>query len=140
MAPARSAPCLVLVREGGFFIAGGISPSSASEAQGQNEPRMSNLSKADIAQALKHPLRRRLLPAFIANRPLSPKEASRLLKAPLSDVSYHVKVLVEYEFLVLRARAQVKGAVKSYYLPNDEVLNSSIVKEFFARNPSIGNE
>ncbi len=101
---------------------------------------MSNLTKAEVAQALKHPLRQRLLRAFIANRPLSPQEASHLLDAPLSDVSYHVRVLVEYSLLVLRARAEGKAAVKSYYLPNDEVLNSTIVKEFFAQNPSMGLE
>jgi predicted transcriptional regulator len=99
---------------------------------------MPNLTKTEVAQALKHPLRQRLLPAFVANRPLSPKEASNLLNEPLSDVSYHVKVLADYGFLVLRARAQVRGALKSYYLPNDETLNSTVVEEFFARNPPIG--
>ncbi len=99
---------------------------------------MPNLTKSEVAQALKHPLRQRLLPAFIANRPLSPKEASDLLNEPLSNVSYHVKVLAEYGFLVLRARAQVRGALKNYYLPNDDTLNSTAVEEFLAGNSSIG--
>jgi hypothetical protein len=53
-------------------------------------------------------------------------------------VSYHVRVLVKYNFLVLRAQQQVKGALKNFYIPNDCVLNSSVVKEFFAENPLDG--
>jgi predicted transcriptional regulator len=113
-------------------------PGAAGDHGGPSEYHMSNLTKAEVAQALKHPLRQKLLPVFIANRPLSPKEAAHLLEEPLSDVSYHVKVLVDYGFLVLRAQAQIRGALKSYYLPNDETLNSTFVKEFFARNPLMG--
>ena len=83
-------------------------------------------------------MRRKLLSAFIAHRPLSPKEASDLLDVPLDNVSYHVRVLCKYKFLVLRATAQVRGAQKSYYLPNDEVVNSSVGQEFIVENPSMG--
>jgi hypothetical protein len=96
---------------------------------------MSALTKVEVAQALKHPLRLQLLPIFIANRPLSPKDASRIIEAPLADVSYHVRVLVKFRFLVLNDKEQVRGAVKRYYLPNDEVVNSQIVKQFLAENP-----
>ena len=96
------------------------------------------MTKAEVAQALKHQLRRKLLAAFIAHRPLSPKEASDLLNVPLDDVSYHVRVLVSYKFLILRASEQVRGARKNYYLPNDDVVNSSVVREFIAENPSLG--
>lgn len=92
---------------------------------------MSNLTRAEVAQVLKHPLRRRLLSVFIANRPLSPKEAADLLEVSIGDVSYHVRVLAQYKFLVLRAKGQVRGTQKNYYLPNDEVLSSTVVKEFF---------
>lgn len=98
---------------------------------------MAHLTKEEIKQALKHPLRRRLMPAFIANRFLSPKEAADLIEASVTDVAYHVRVLVKYKFLVLRAKGQKRGAQKSYYLPNDELLNSSVLKEFFAENPSM---
>jgi hypothetical protein len=96
---------------------------------------MSDLTKVEVARALKHPLRLRLLPVFIANRPLSPAEASRLIDAPLSDVSYHVRVLVKFKFLILQDKEQVRGAVKSYYLPSEAVLNSSIVEQFLTESP-----
>lgn len=99
---------------------------------------MSDMTEAQVAQAFKHPLRRRLLSTFLKHGLLSPKEAADLLKAPLDDVSYHVRVLVQYKFLTLRAKAEIRGASKNYYLPSDEVLNSTMVKEFFAQNPSTG--
>lgn len=80
-------------------------------------------------------MRLRLLPVFIANRPLSPIEASRIVNAPLSDVSYHVRILVKFRFLVFDRQEQRRGALKKYYLPTDEALNSSIVKQFLAENP-----
>jgi len=98
------------------------------------------LTQEEVAQALKHPLRRKLLPAFIENPFLSPTEAANLIQEPLSQVSYHVRVLVKYKFLVLRATGRGRGMIKSYYLPNDELLNSSIVKEFLDANPSLGAE
>ena len=95
---------------------------------------MPALTKVEVAQALKHPLRLQLLPVFIANSPLSPKEASGLIDASLSDVSYHVRVLVKFRFLVLYEEERVRGALKSYYLPNDEVLKSPLVKQFLAEH------
>lgn len=95
---------------------------------------MPNPTKSEVAQALKHPLRRALLPVFLENRPLSATEAARLIGATLSDVSYHVRVLVEYEFLVLHSTEDIRGAKKSFYLPNDEILGSPIVKEFLAKD------
>jgi hypothetical protein len=99
---------------------------------------MSNLTKAEIAQALKHPLRRKLLSTFIPDRLMSPSEAASNINERLSDVSYHVKVLVDYRFLLLRAKEEVRGAQKNYYLLNDEVRNSSKVREFIEENPSMG--
>jgi len=99
---------------------------------------MSNLTKAEVAQALKHPLRRKLPLTSIPDRLQSPTEAASSLNEPLSAVSYHVKVLAGYKFLLLRAKEQVRGAQKSYYLLNDEVWNSPSVKEFITQHPSMG--
>ena len=77
-------------------------------------------------------MRVRLLRVYIERRPLSPKEASNLLHVPLGDISYHVRVLVNFKFLVLHRTEQVRGAKKHYYLPNDKVVNSSIVRQFLA--------
>jgi hypothetical protein len=95
---------------------------------------MPNLTNAEVAQALRHPLRRRLFSIFVANQPLSPREAAGIVGEPLALVSYHVKQLVEFKFLVLSSREPVRGALKNYYLPNEEVLDLPTVKELLISN------
>ena len=98
---------------------------------------MSPPSDSDVRQALKHPLRRRLMPIFFANRPLSPREASRLVGKPLSNVSYHIGVLVKYQFLVLHSKEPVRGTEKSYYVPNEEVIDLPLVKNLLEDPPHL---
>jgi len=50
----------------------------------------------------------------------------------LTLVSYHVRELVRLKFLVLRRTEPVRGVVKNYYVPNDEALEISGVKELLA--------
>ena len=95
-----------------------------------------HLTNSEVAQALKHPLRRKLVRAFGAVHPLSPKEASHQIGAPLSDVCYHVRVLVDFGFLALHSKEQVRGAQKNYYVPNREVLNSPKVEALLRRGPA----
>ncbi len=89
-------------------------------------------SDTEVRRALRHPLRRQLLPIYIGNRPLSPKEASRLVGQRLSTVSYHVRVLVKYRFLILLKQEAARGSTKHYYIPNDEIVSMPIVKELLA--------
>src|ERR1700742_3128765 len=49
----------------------------------------------DLLTALRHPLRRRILRRMDDDEAISPRELSRLLAEPLSNVSYHVRVLVD---------------------------------------------
>lgn len=93
---------------------------------------MSPPSDSEVKKFLKNPLRRRLLPIFIENYPLSPREAADLLGEPLPTVSYHVKRLVTLKFLILHSREPVRGALKNYYVPNEEILDHPRVKELLA--------
>lgn len=52
---------------------------------------------------------------------------------PLPSVSYHVRVLVKLRFLVLYSREPVRGAVKNYYVPNEEILGIPSVKALLAQ-------
>lgn len=90
---------------------------------------MSLPSPDEARKALKNPLRRRLLPVFIANQPLSPKEAAALIGEPLPSVSYHVKKLVKLHLLVLHSREPVRGAIKNYYVPNEAILDLPSIRE-----------
>lgn len=99
---------------------------------------MSNLTEAEIAQALKHPLRRKLLTAFTSGRLLSPTEVASSIDESLSDVSYHVRVLVKYGFLRLRVKEQVRGSEKNYYLLDDEIRYSPNVTKFIDDDSVLG--
>lgn len=92
-------------------------------------------SDAEMKQALGHPLRRQLIPIFVGNQPLSAREAARLVGEPLPSVAYHVKELVRLGILVLHSREPVRGALKNYYVPNEEILELPSIKEFIANAP-----
>lgn len=69
---------------------------------------------------------------------MSPSQASALVGAPVDRVAYHVRVLADYGFLVLRAQQQVRGALKSYYIPDDRLMDSAVVREFLDRQHGAG--
>lgn len=86
-----------------------------------------------MKQALAHSLRCRLFVIFAARHPLSPREAASLVGEPLTRVSYHVKELVKLNFLFLSGREPVRGALKNYYVPNEEALEHPGVKKLLVR-------
>jgi DNA-binding transcriptional ArsR family regulator len=65
--------------------------------------------------ALGDPLRLEILEAYAAGGQLSPKGLSDRLRAPLGNVSYHVKVLLAAGLIVEVDRAQRRGAVEHFY-------------------------
>jgi hypothetical protein len=66
------------------------------------------------AAILSHTLRGQCWYA-LTERTMSPKELADELKAPLSDVSYHVRVLRELNAVELVRTEPVRGAVAHYY-------------------------
>ena len=71
--------------------------------------------------ALRHPLRQRILRALsgLTDGPRSPKQLSDLLDRPLSNVSYHVRVLAKCEALELVRTRPVRGSVEHFYSPSE---------------------
>lgn len=67
-----------------------------------------------IAKALSHPLRRRLLAVYSA-RVASPKEIADELGAPLGDVSYHTRQLLDAGWIELVRTERRRGAVVHFY-------------------------
>lgn len=67
-----------------------------------------------LARALAHPLRPRIL-QIMSERVASPNEVSRELDEPLGNVSYHVRMLREYDCIELVRTAPRRGAVEHYY-------------------------
>ncbi|MGN6663082.1 MAG: helix-turn-helix domain-containing protein [Solirubrobacterales bacterium] len=69
----------------------------------------------ELLIALRHPLRRRILQAMADGEAVSPRELSLALRQPLSNVSYHVRVLADCAAVTLVATKPVRGSVQHFY-------------------------
>ena len=94
---------------------------SKGNQQGADSRRKGEASpKApDVFSALNHPLRRRLMLEW-EGREASPSDLAKELDRPLSDVSYHVRVLIDCGVLELVRTQPVRGSVEHFYVPNAE--------------------
>lgn len=69
----------------------------------------------DLLTALNHPMRRRILRFMTDKEAISPREISETLERPLSNVSYHVRVLAECNTVVLVGTRPVRGSMQHFY-------------------------
>jgi DNA-binding transcriptional ArsR family regulator len=69
----------------------------------------------DLLIALRHPLRRRILRTMADGEPVSPRQLSTALRHPLSNVSYHVRVLAEHAAVTLVETQPVRGSEQHFY-------------------------
>lgn len=67
--------------------------------------------------ALRHPLRRQILRAMAEQDPTSPRQISDELRQPLSNVSYHVRVLADCGAVTLVDTEPVRGSMQHFYSP-----------------------
>lgn len=73
-----------------------------------------------IIKALGHPLRVEIL-AILNDRTASPNELSKELEEGLSQVSYHVKVLKDFDCIEMVKTEPRRGAVEHYYRASTKV-------------------
>jgi DNA-binding transcriptional ArsR family regulator len=86
--------------------------SSISSARGE---RLSGgSSETRIAKALAHPLRARILQR-LGERVASPRELAGELAAPLGLVSYHVRMLRDYDCVELVRTEPRRGVLQRFY-------------------------
>jgi DNA-binding transcriptional ArsR family regulator len=71
--------------------------------------------ETDLLRALRHPLRRRILREMADGTAVSPRELSNRLRQPLSNVSYHVRVLAEGRAITLVGTRPARGSVQHFY-------------------------
>ena len=74
----------------------------------------SDISDPRIIKALTHPLRIQIL-AALDERTASPSELADELKAPLGNVSYHVRQLAALGLIKLVKRTPRRGAIERHY-------------------------
>lgn len=79
----------------------------------------------NLLVALKHPLRREILKTM-ADGESSPRDLADTLGRQLSNVSYHVRVLVDCDVLELVRTKQVRGSMQHFY--------RALIEEPWARN------
>jgi DNA-binding transcriptional ArsR family regulator len=72
-------------------------------------------SDNDLLVALRHPLRRQILRAMGEDEAVSPRELSDKLDQPLSNVSYHVRVLADCAAVSLVRTQPVRGSMQHFY-------------------------
>jgi DNA-binding transcriptional ArsR family regulator len=79
---------------------------------------MTNLNRSDdndLLLALRHPLRREILRKMAAEEAISPREIATVLDRPLSNVSYHVRVLADCAAISLVNTKPVRGSMQHFY-------------------------
>ena len=69
----------------------------------------------ELLIALRHPLRRQILRTMAAQAQISPREISDELHEPLSNVSYHVRVLADCGAVTLVDTEPVRGSMQHFY-------------------------
>ncbi|HXR61728.1 MAG TPA: helix-turn-helix domain-containing protein [Solirubrobacterales bacterium] len=69
----------------------------------------------DLLVALRHPLRRRILREMADGEPVSPRQLSTALRHPLSNVSYHVRVLADHAAVTLVETQPARGSEQHFY-------------------------
>ncbi len=83
-------------------------------------------SEQALLNALRHPLRRALLRRYIESEAaygLSPKELALAEKHPLSNVSYHVRVLAGIGAVEIVSEKKSRGSVEHFYEATSLVRN-----------------
>ena len=88
--------------------------STASSSPTNGHRPAGETSEARIAKALAHPLRARILQR-LGERVASPGDLAVELGAPLGVVSYHVRMLRDYDCVELVRTEPVRGALQHFY-------------------------
>ena len=79
---------------------------------------MTNLNRSDdndLLVALRHPVRRDILRAIAGEKAISPRQIASVLQQPLSNVSYHVRVLADCAAVTLVSTKPVRGSMQHFY-------------------------
>ena len=76
-----------------------------------------NTDDNELLIALRHPLRRQILRTMVEGDPISPRQISDELREPLSNVSYHVRVLADCGAVTLVDTTPVRGSMQHFYSP-----------------------
>jgi DNA-binding transcriptional ArsR family regulator len=100
-------------------------PSQRETASGAIEQR--------IVKALAHPMRVQIL-TILNDRMASPNELSKELEESLSQVSYHVKVLNDFECIEMVKTKPIRGAIEHFYRATSKVFVPSWIAKTWPKS------
>jgi DNA-binding transcriptional ArsR family regulator len=90
----------------------------------------------ELLIALRHPMRREILRIVILGEdPISPRELANAMDSPLSNVSYHVRILAKCNALDLTSTKAVRGSMQHFYVANPAVSETAWVREALDLGP-----
>lgn len=79
-------------------------------------------------KALRHPLRRELMKVVLGTEgTISPRELASRVFQPLSNVSYHVRVLADCNAVKLVRTRPVRGSMQHFYRADENFKDSPLV-------------
>jgi DNA-binding transcriptional ArsR family regulator len=82
-----------------------------------------------LLEALLHPLRRELLSHAVRRGELTPREASKLVRRPLSNVRYHIHTLAECGALERMDSKLVRGSWANCWRATPVVVETRWIRE-----------
>jgi DNA-binding transcriptional ArsR family regulator len=82
---------------------------------GGRMPDKGDTETSNLLVALGHAQRRRILQVMAMKEPMSPRDLSRTLRKPLSNLSYHVRVLADCGAITLVDTRPVRGSIQHFY-------------------------
>jgi DNA-binding transcriptional ArsR family regulator len=110
-------------------------------AKGRAKKRLRETSSSSVDQrvvkALAHRLRVEIL-AILNDRMASPNELSKELEEGLSQVSYHVKVLKDFDMVEMVKTEPRRGAVEHYYKASEKVFITSEELKLMPKSAQAG--
>lgn len=95
-------------------------PKTSGRAKKHQREAASQSVDQRVIKAMGHPLRVEIL-AILNDRTTSPNELSKELDEGLSQVSYHIKVLKDFEMIEMVKTEPRRGAIEHYYRASTKV-------------------
>jgi DNA-binding transcriptional ArsR family regulator len=95
-----------------------------------------NISDPRYVRALSHPLRVRIL-AILEERTASAVELSRMLRADIGVVAYHVRKLHQLGLIELERETRVRGAIQRHYRAYER---PSVSNEAWGEAPPVAKQ
>jgi DNA-binding transcriptional ArsR family regulator len=108
-------------------------PKAGGKAKKRQREASSKTVDQKLIKALAHPLRVELL-AILNDRMASPNELHKELEEGLSQVSYHIKVLKDFECIEMVKTEPRRGAVEHYYRASERVFIPSWVMKLMPKS------